>query len=51
MATPTDTSVFAPDFTVMQGLNGFASAAQAAGLFSWNSLSDDVQDSKAADIV
>src|SRR5260370_20033380 len=51
MATPTDTSGFAPDFIVLQGINGFASAAQAAGLFTWNNLSDDVQDAQAADTV
>lgn len=42
---------FSPDYIVQQGINGFASAAQSAGLFSWNNLSDDVQDSLAADTV
>jgi hypothetical protein len=52
MATPTDGGVaFAPDYIVQQGLNGFASAANAAGLFSWNGLSNDVQDALAADTV
>jgi hypothetical protein len=50
--TPTDGGLaFSPDYIVQQGVNGFASAAQAAGLFSWNGLSDDVQDAKAADTV
>jgi hypothetical protein len=52
MGTPTDGGVaFSPDYIVQQGISGFASAAQSAGLFSWNNLSDDVQDSLAADTV
>ena len=51
ISTPGSTSGFDPDLVVMQGINGFAAAAQAAGLFSWNSLSDDVQDALAADTV
>jgi len=52
MSTSTDGGVgFSPDFIVQQGVNGFAAAAQAAGLFNWNGLSNDVQDALAADAV
>jgi hypothetical protein len=52
MGTPTDGGLaFSPDYIVQQGVNGFAAAAQAAGLFSWNSLANDVQDALAADTV
>jgi hypothetical protein len=49
--TPDSASGFDPDYVVMQGTNGFAAAAQAAGLFTWNNLSDDVQDALAGDTV
>jgi len=52
VATPADGGLaFSPDYIVQQGVNGFAAAAQAAGVFTWNSLSNDVQDALAADTV
>ena len=35
--------------SLLEGLNGFAAAAKAAGAFNWNNLCDDVQDALAAE--
>lgn len=52
MVTPSDGgAAFGPDYIVKGGTDGFASAASAAGLYTGNGLSSEVEDDAAAQLV
>ena len=50
-SSPVDSAAFGADYVIEQGTSGFASAASVAGWFSWNGLTSETEDDRAAQVL